>query len=65
MVYSGRAGPVPTAPMSTLPPGKSQSPDPDAPGVPGFRTWRGVYAFVFGAFVVLVILLALFSRFTA
>ena len=43
-----------------------KSPDPatdDAsPGVPGFRTWRGIYWFVFAAFVVVVILLALFSR---
>ena len=38
-----------------------QAPD-DAPGVPGFRTWRGVYAFVFFCFVVVVALLAVFSR---
>lgn len=31
------------------------------PGVPGFRTWRGVYLFAFGAFVVAVALLAWFS----
>lgn len=36
--------------------------DPESPRVPGFRTWRGVYLFVFGAFLVLVFLLALFSR---
>ncbi len=44
---------------------KSPGPDPasdESPGVPGFRTWRGVYWFVFGAFVAVVILLALFSR---
>jgi len=34
----------------------------DAPGVPGFRTWRGVYLFVFAFFVLVVVLLALFSR---
>jgi hypothetical protein len=34
----------------------------EAPGVPGFRTWRGLYWFVFGCFVLMVILLALFSR---
>lgn len=34
----------------------------DSPGVPVFRTWGGVYAFVFGCFVLMVILLALFSR---
>lgn len=41
-------------------------PDPsapeEAPGVPGLRTWRGVYLFVFGFFVLCVLLLALFSR---
>lgn len=36
--------------------------DPEAPRVPGFRTWRGVYLFVFGAFLLLVVALALFSR---
>lgn len=41
-------------------------PDPhnsdESPGVPGFRTWRGVYFFVFVCFVAVVVLLALFSR---
>jgi hypothetical protein len=45
---------------------RPQAPDPrsDAgpPGLPGFRTWRGVYLFVFGWFVLVVILLASFSR---
>ena len=36
--------------------------DEEGPGVPGFSTWRGVYAFVFGAFLLLVVVLALFSR---
>jgi hypothetical protein len=40
-------------------------PDDDSPGLPGFRTWRGVYAFVLGCFVVVVIALTLFSRFFA
>jgi hypothetical protein len=31
--------------------------------VPGFRTWRRVYLFVIGWFVLLVALLAAFSRF--
>ena len=35
----------------------------EPPGVPGFRTWRGIYLFVFGWFVLVVALLALFSRF--
>ena len=41
------------------------SPEPsdhdESPGVPGFRTWRGVYLFVFVFFVLCVVLLALFS----
>lgn len=45
---------------------KSPPPDPatddKTPGVPGFRTWRGVYWFVFGFFVLVVTLLAIFSR---
>jgi hypothetical protein len=42
------------------------SPEPPAenepPGVPGFRTWRSVYIFVFILFVLCVVLLALLSR---
>ena len=34
----------------------------ESPGVPGFRTWRGLYVFVFVAFVLVVVLLAIFSR---
>lgn len=34
----------------------------EPPGVPGFRTWRGVYIFVFLFFVLCVVLLALLSR---
>jgi len=34
----------------------------EPPGVPGFKTWRGVYAFVFVFFVLCVVLLALLSR---
>ena len=41
-------------------------PDPhnsdESPGVPGFRTWRGVYLFVFAFFALIVVLLAVFSR---
>ena len=39
--------------------------DHDAPGVPRFRTWRGVYWFVFGCFAAMVIALTLFTRFYA
>jgi hypothetical protein len=42
------------------------SPDPDdghrPPGVPGFRSWRGVYLFVFVVFVLVVIGLTVFTR---
>lgn len=34
----------------------------DSPGVPGFRTWRGVYWFVFGCFIAMVIALTIFTR---
>jgi len=34
-------------------------------GLPWPRTWRGVYLFVFGCFVLVVIALTLFSRFFA
>jgi hypothetical protein len=37
----------------------------EAPGVPGFASWRGVYLFVFATFVTTVILLTVFSRFFA
>lgn len=36
--------------------------DDAPPGLPGFRTWRGVYLFVFGCFVLVVIALTLFAR---
>ncbi len=35
--------------------------DTEPPDVPGFRTWRGVYAFVFGWFVFVVVLLTVFT----
>ena len=34
----------------------------EPPGVPGFGTWRGVYLFVFGCFVLVVVLLAVFTK---
>ncbi|WP_438480149.1 hypothetical protein [Oleiharenicola lentus] len=40
----------------------TQPPESDAPNVPGFRTWRGVYWFVFASFVAVVIALTVFSR---
>jgi hypothetical protein len=48
---------------------KPPSPDPahddQSPGVPGFRTWRGVYLFVFACFVLVVVFLTIFSSFFA
>ncbi len=43
-----------------LPP--DQPSDVEPPGLPGFHSWRGVYLFVFGCFVVVVVLLAVFAR---
>jgi hypothetical protein len=39
-----------------------QGPEAEPPGLPGFRTWGGVYLFVFGWFVLVVVLLAAFTR---
>ena len=36
--------------------------DAEPPGLPGFRTWRGVYVFVFAWFVVVVVLLMVFTK---
>lgn len=44
------------------PPTRAPSDPDDSPGVPGFRTWRGLYGFVFAFFVLCVVLLAWFSR---
>jgi hypothetical protein len=41
---------------------RKSAPADEAPGVPGFRTWRGVYAFVFLAFALAVAALAIFTR---
>jgi hypothetical protein len=43
-----------------LPP--DQRSDAEPPGLPGFHAWRSVYLFVFGWFVLVVILLAAFAR---
>jgi hypothetical protein len=43
-------------------PDQNKPVDDSSPGLPGFRTWAGVYWFVFGAFVALVTALAIFSR---
>jgi len=36
-------------------------PETEAPNVPGFDTWRAVYLFVFGWFVLIVVLLTVFT----
>ena len=43
-----------------LPPDQRSTAEP--PGLPGFRAWGGVYLFVFGWFVLVVVLLAVFGR---
>jgi len=45
------------------PPDHASSDEP--PGVPGFQTWRGIYLFVFTGFVLVVVVLVLFSRYFA
>ena len=39
-----------------------QPPTEEAPGVPGFRTWGEVYLLVFIWFVIVVVLLTIFTR---
>jgi hypothetical protein len=36
--------------------------DDDSPAVPGFRSWRGVYVFVFLCFVAVVAALTYFTQ---
>jgi hypothetical protein len=45
----------------TRPPRADERSEAEPPDLPGFRTWRGVYVFVFGCFVLVVILLTLFT----
>ena len=45
----------------TRPPRREPRFDGEPPGLPGFRTWRGVYLFVFAWFVLVVVLLATFG----
>jgi hypothetical protein len=44
-------------------PRPDQQADEDPPDVPGFRSWGAVYLFVFGWFVLVVVLLTAFTRF--
>ena len=50
------------APGGRVPPSE---PHEDSPGVPGFRSWRGVYLFVLVCFLAMVLALTLFTRFYA
>lgn len=60
---AGQRGFRPAGAGSTLMrPREIPADDNEPPGVPGFRSWGAVYWFVFGAFVVLVIALAIFSQ---
>jgi hypothetical protein len=44
-------------------PEKTPAPaDDDSPGLPGFRSWRAVYALVFVVFLLVVAGLTVFSR---
>ena len=45
-------------PEADIPPIETPPSDPEElTGLPGLRTWRGVYLFVFGCFVLSVLLL--------
>lgn len=56
------AGPSMRPPDPGRPAAPEAPPNDDRPGVPGFRTWRGVYLFVFAVFVAVVIALTLFTH---
>ena len=45
----------------TAPPQRDKHPETEAPDVPGFNTWLAVYLFVFGWFVLIVVLLTVFT----
>lgn len=45
----------------TSPPPPDRPTEAEPPEVPGFRTWRAVYLFVVGWFVLIVVLLAVFT----
>ena len=45
----------------TSPPAREEDVETEPPGVPGLGTWRAVYLFVFGWFVLVVVLLAVLT----
>ncbi len=48
--------------MNPPPAVKLPVPDSEDTGFPGIRTWRGLYIFVFGSFVLWVVLLFALTR---
>lgn len=54
-----RENEIQTAPDASEP---AASGNTEAPRLPGFRTWPGVYCFVLGLFVLYIILLAILSQ---
>ena len=48
--------------ISQPPPAAAPAQPDEPPGVPGFRTWCGVYWFVAACFVAVVVLLAVFTQ---
>jgi hypothetical protein len=49
-------------PLPAAPPKGCVTADGEPPGLPGFRSWRGVYLFVIGSFVLYLLFLTVFSR---
>ncbi len=48
--------------MKPAPVVEPSAPENETPGLPGLRTWRGVYVFVLACFVCYLVMLALLSR---
>jgi hypothetical protein len=48
--------------MRPAPEANSPDSEDESPGVPWFRSWRGVYWFIVAAFVVYVVFLAVLPR---
>ena len=46
----------------TVPARPDEPSEAKPPGVPGIRTWHGVYLFVLGWFVLVVLLLTVFTK---
>ena len=46
----------------TSTPRPDEGSEAEPPGLPLFGTWRGLYLFVFGWFVLVVVLLTVFTR---